>query len=228
LLLAALAIGAVGLLFLALLIVVIIAARRRQAVVEEEVPLEAPPYPPAPPAGFDFEPAGLGPADGFGTDPRDFGTTPAPPGAAKEAPAFGTTPSPPSGVPPIPPATVSQPGPQPSPADRTRIIERAPKMPIVALLIDRDHPVRRLDIAKPALVIGRSQENDLVVDHNTVSRQHATIKLEGEQFYLYDMGSTNGTFVGEQQIREPVALEDGMMIRFGEKAFIFKIISLGT
>jgi pSer/pThr/pTyr-binding forkhead associated (FHA) protein len=101
-------------------------------------------------------------------------------------------------------------------------------MPIVGLLIDRDHPDRRLDVAKPALVIGRSQENDLVVDHNTVSRQHATIKLEGEQFYLYDMGSTNGTFVGEQQIREPVALEDGMMIRFGEKAFIFKIISLGT
>jgi pSer/pThr/pTyr-binding forkhead associated (FHA) protein len=101
-------------------------------------------------------------------------------------------------------------------------------MPIVGLLIDRDHPDRRLDVAKPALVIGRSQESDLVVDHNTVSRQHATIKLEGEQFYLYDMGSTNGTFVGEQQIREPVALEDGMMIRFGEKAFIFKIISLGT
>jgi VWFA-related protein len=228
LLLAALAIGAVGLLFLALLIVAIIAARRRQAVVEEEMPLEAPPYPPAPPAGFDVEPAGLGPADGFGTDPRDFETTPAPPGVAKEAPAFGTTPSPPSGVPPIPPATISQPGPQPSPADRTRIIERAPQMPIVALLIDRDHPVRRLDIAKPALVIGRSQESDLVVDHSTVSRQHATIKLEGDRFYLYDMGSTNGTFVGERQIREPEALEDGMVIRFGEKAFIFKTISLGA
>jgi VWFA-related protein len=222
-LLAVLAIGAVGLLFLALLIVVIIVIRRRQAVVEEDMVLEAPPYPSAPSADFDFEPAGLEPAEVFGTEVGDFGTKPAPPGAVEEAPAFGT-----SGVPATPSPTVSQPGPQPSPADRTRIIERAPKMPIVALLIDRDHPDRRLDIAKPALVIGRSQESDLVVDHNTVSRQHATIKLEGKRFYLYDMGSTNGTFVGEQQIREPVALEDGMMLRFGEKAFIFKTISLET
>jgi pSer/pThr/pTyr-binding forkhead associated (FHA) protein len=101
-------------------------------------------------------------------------------------------------------------------------------MPIVGLLIDRDQPARRLDVAKPALVIGRSQDSDLVVDHNTVSRQHATIKLEGERFYLYDMGSTNGTFVGEERIREPVMLEDGMTVRFGEKAFIFKVIDLET
>jgi pSer/pThr/pTyr-binding forkhead associated (FHA) protein len=101
-------------------------------------------------------------------------------------------------------------------------------MPIVGLLIDRDRPDRRLDIAKSALVVGRSPKSDLVVDHQTVSRQHATIKLEGEQFYLYDMGSTNGTFVEGRQIHEPVALEDGMTISFGEKAFILKLIPLDT
>jgi VWFA-related protein len=226
-LLAALAVGAVGLLFLALVIVVII-IRRRQTTAEDRRPLEPPSYPSAPPADFDFEPGGMGPADAFGTDFADFGTRTAPPPVAAEAPAFGTTPSPPSAVPPAPSPPVPQPGLRPSPADRTRIIERAPKMPIVGLLIDRDHPSHRLDIAEPTLVIGRSQESDLVVEHGTVSRQHATIKLEGERFYLYDMGSTNGTFVGEQQIREPIALEDGMTIRFGQKAFIFKVISLET
>jgi VWFA-related protein len=223
-LLAVLAVGAVGLLFLALVIVVIIVMRRRQASGGEGMPFEAPSYPPAPPA--DFESVTAGPADPFGTDFADFGTAPAPPPMATEAAAFGTEMSPPAEAPLASVRPAPQPGFQPSPADRTRIIERAPKMPVVGLLIDRDQPGHRLDVAKPTQVIGRSQENDLVVEHNTVSRQHATIKLEGAQFYLYDMGSTNGTFVGDRQIHEPVALEDGMTIRFGKKAFIFKVISM--
>jgi len=129
-------------------------------------------------------------------------------------------------MPVAPSPTVPQDGLQPSQEDRTRILDRAPKMPVVGLLIDRDYPNQRLDIAKPTLVVGRSQESDLVVDHNTVSRQHATIKLQGEQFYLYDMASTNGTFVNDEQIHEPTALVDGMTVRFGERAFIFKVISL--
>jgi VWFA-related protein len=213
-LLAALGVGAIGLLFLALLIVFIIVMRGRRTAAEE-MPLEAPSFPAAPQADFDFGPAEASPADRFESD---FGTTPAPPGSVEQVPAFGTAPSP----------TVPQAGPQPTPDDRTRIIERAPKMPIVGLLIDRDRPDRRLDIAKSALVVGRSPKSDLVVDHQTVSRQHATIKLEGEQFYLYDMGSTNGTFVEGRQIHEPVALEDGMTISFGEKAFILKLIPLDT
>jgi pSer/pThr/pTyr-binding forkhead associated (FHA) protein len=77
-------------------------------------------------------------------------------------------------------------------------------------------------------MIGRSQESDVVVDHNTVSRQHAAIKLEEGQFRLYDMGSTNGTFVGDERVREPVALQDGAVVKFGDKAFVFKVISLDT
>jgi pSer/pThr/pTyr-binding forkhead associated (FHA) protein len=98
----------------------------------------------------------------------------------------------------------------------------------VGLLIDREHPDRRFDIAKPMVTIGRAQNSDVVLDHATVSRQHATIKLEEDQFRIYDLGSSNGTFVGEQRVREPVTIEDGAMVRFGKVAFIFKIVSLDT
>jgi VWFA-related protein len=225
-LLAALAVGAIGLLFLALVIVVIFLGRRRRVGADEAAVLEPPEYPSGQPVGFDFEPGGVGPSAGFGTDVADYGTAPAPPPRMDQAPAYGTAPSPPFDVPVAPSPTVPQDGLQPSQEDRTRILDRAPKMPFVGLLIDRDYPTQRLDIAKPTLVVGRSQESDLIVDHNTVSRQHATIKLEGEQFYLYDMASTNGTFVNDAQIHEPTALADGMTVRFGERAFIFKVISL--
>lgn len=228
LLLAALAVGAVGLLFLAFVIVVIIVTRKDRRVAEEGASLEPPPYPPAPPADFEFATGEAGTGDAFAIDSAGFGATPARPTEAAGAPAFGAIPSPPPDGPAASSRTVAQPGLQPSPEDRTRILQRAPTMPVLGLLIDRDHPDRRLDVARPSLVIGRSPESDLVVDHPTVSRQHAAIKLEGKQFYLYDMGSTNGTFVGERQIQEPVALEDGVTIRFGDEAFIFKIISLDT
>jgi pSer/pThr/pTyr-binding forkhead associated (FHA) protein len=101
-------------------------------------------------------------------------------------------------------------------------------MSVVGLLVDRKHPERRFDIAKPTVTIGRTQSADVVIDHNTVSRQHATIKLEEGQFRLYDLGSTNGTFLGQQQVREPVTLEDGATVRFGEVECVFKIVSLDT
>ena len=98
-------------------------------------------------------------------------------------------------------------------------------MSMVGSLIDLQHPDRRFDIAKPTITIGRTRRCDVVIDHTTVSRQHATIKLEQGQFRLYDLGSTNGTFMGEQRVREPVVLEDGATVRFGEMEFIFKIVS---
>jgi pSer/pThr/pTyr-binding forkhead associated (FHA) protein len=77
------------------------------------------------------------------------------------------------------------------------------------------------------LACDRAPGNHRVVDHPTVSRQHATIKLEGEDYRLYDLGSANGTFVKDQRVRDPITLQDGEIVRFGEVEFIFKRVSLG-
>jgi VWFA-related protein len=222
-LLAILGVAAIGLLFLALMVVVIIVIRRRGQAEEHMPRPEAPSYPVTPPPsdfGAEMDEAGT-----LGAPGTEFagGETEGPRETVAEgAPPFGATPSEP---PPAPPS-FPEPEYQPSGADRTRILQREPQMGVVGLLIDRDHPANRLDVAKPVVTIGRSRENDLVIDHNTVSRQHASIKLEDDQFRLYDLGSTNGTFVGDDQVREPVVLQDGVTVRFGEKAFIFKVVSL--
>jgi class 3 adenylate cyclase len=69
------------------------------------------------------------------------------------------------------------------------------------------------------MVIGRAADQcDFVVAHPTVSRRHARLRLAGEALQLEDLGSTNGTRVGEQQLRagEPVALHAGTKLRFGD------------
>jgi len=108
----------------------------------------------------------------------------------------------------------------------TVLIQRGPKMKVLGMLVDKKQSFRRFDIGKPAVTIGRAPGNDLIVDHPTVSRQHATIKVEGEAFRLFDLGSANGTFVNGQRVRDPIVLEDGMTVRFGEVEYVFKRIAL--
>ncbi len=59
---------------------------------------------------------------------------------------------------------------------------------------------------KPRVVIGR-HDADINVEDPEISRQHAAIELAGDAVFLVDLGSTNGTFVGENRIDE-VRLEN--------------------
>ncbi|MBN2240021.1 MAG: FHA domain-containing protein, partial [Dehalococcoidales bacterium] len=67
------------------------------------------------------------------------------------------------------------------------------------------------------LTIGRSPENDIVLDHPAVSRKHAQIiqKETGDIYVLEDLGSSNGTYVNGIKVVQPVTLNKGDIIRIG-------------
>jgi uncharacterized protein YegL/Na+-transporting methylmalonyl-CoA/oxaloacetate decarboxylase gamma subunit len=242
-------IAGIGLVFLILVVLIIVLVRRRRQVAGGAAPeLELPPIPESPgyePSGVTGPAGGPAPAEGEWAGPTRRGGATGPAAgepafstptvaAAGGAPPLGTRPSAPPSVPPVVPPPFAAPPPTPpavpaaAPAGRTQILDRTPKMASVGLLIDRVQPERRFDIAKRAITIGRAPSCDIVIDHPTVSRQHASIKFEGEQFRLYDLGSSNGTFLGDQRVREPVALEDGAAVRFGGVEFVFKVVSLNA
>jgi predicted Zn finger-like uncharacterized protein len=60
---------------------------------------------------------------------------------------------------------------------------------------------RIFPIDKARMVIGR-QEADVPLEDPEVSRRHAAIEVAGDQMTLVDLGSTNGTFVGDEQVSE--------------------------
>ncbi len=69
--------------------------------------------------------------------------------------------------------------------------------------------------------IGRDgQHCDIVLDDGAVSRQHAKVKLEKGSFVLYDLASTSGTKVNNQEINKHV-LEDGDQVNIGRITLAF-------
>ena len=62
-----------------------------------------------------------------------------------------------------------------------------------------------MNIGPKTFTVGRSPDNDVVIDDPTVSRQHARITYNGNQFYVEDLNSTSGTKVnGKNVIKEAV------------------------
>ncbi len=81
---------------------------------------------------------------------------------------------------------------------------------------------RRYFLDRPEQIIGRSESANIQVDQDSISRQHCKIVNSAGRFTLFDMGSTNGTFVNDEAAEER-ELRDGDVIRLGQT--IFKYLS---
>ena len=93
------------------------------------------------------------------------------------------------------------------------------------LMVEGPSPGRRIFMEKQHLIIGRDERCDLVVAERQVSRQHATITLEGEGYVVRDLGSKNGTFVNGRELDGPHLLQDGDEIQI---AYCCKLAFVGA
>jgi diguanylate cyclase (GGDEF)-like protein len=80
---------------------------------------------------------------------------------------------------------------------------------------------RRTPLGGTEYVLGRVTEADIVMDRDSVSRRHARLIREQEgEWFVEDLGSTNGTFVNDVRITRS-RLKDGDQIRIGEAIYKF-------
>ena len=68
------------------------------------------------------------------------------------------------------------------------------------------------------VIVGRSPGADIVIGAGYVSGRHARFSLMGQNLFVEDLGSTNGTAVNGQVIGEPVALKNGDVVNVGDVA----------
>ncbi len=86
-------------------------------------------------------------------------------------------------------------------------------------VVSGDEPGKVFSIQPPEAVIGRSH-CEVPIDDLEISRRHARIFFEGEQAYLEDLGSTNGTFVNDEPIARAV-LTPGARVKVGNHELEF-------
>lgn len=85
-------------------------------------------------------------------------------------------------------------------------------------------PPYGLTLNRPRTIIGRDREHcDVVLEEESVSRQHASISKEQSGFYvLHDLGSRNGVMCAGQKVERRTLL-DGDVFVVGETTFTFKL-----
>jgi diguanylate cyclase (GGDEF)-like protein len=73
---------------------------------------------------------------------------------------------------------------------------------------------KRAALGQGTFDIGRSSRSDLPIDQESISRNHARIVWDGQRHVVEDLGSTNGTFVNDQNVKRQ-ALRDGDQVKLG-------------
>jgi pSer/pThr/pTyr-binding forkhead associated (FHA) protein len=66
------------------------------------------------------------------------------------------------------------------------------------------------------IVIGRGADARIILDDDYVSTRHARVGYSGDQWFVEDLGSTNGTYLGSARIHQATALVMGAQIRIGK------------
>ena len=79
-----------------------------------------------------------------------------------------------------------------------------------------------LDLTADSYSIGRSADNDIVLEGGRVSRRHAMLQRSGDSYTVVDSGSHNGTFVNGLRIQQPAVLKPGDEIGVGPHVLVFE------
>lgn len=96
-----------------------------------------------------------------------------------------------------------------------RVESTAPTRDRYLLTVLRGDPLGRVVRVVDEVVIGRGDDVSLALDDPALSWRHARVFRTGGELFVEDLGSTNGTFLGERRVTRPVRVGDGDRIRLG-------------
>lgn len=80
---------------------------------------------------------------------------------------------------------------------------------------------RTLDVGDERVTIGRKPENQVTVENASVSGRHCEVYRENEQYFVEDLGSTNGTRVNNNEVAPKTALRPKDILQVGSIEFMF-------
>ncbi len=76
----------------------------------------------------------------------------------------------------------------------------------------------KITLSDQPILIGRADDSTLVLTDDFASSRHARLTNRGGQWYVEDLGSTNGTYLDQQRVQGPLLVSPGQPIRIGQTA----------
>ncbi len=76
-----------------------------------------------------------------------------------------------------------------------------------------------VSLKENGVLLGRNPECTLVLDDDFASGRHALIFRRDDRWFVEDLGSTNGTFLGSSRLTQPTPVEVGSTVRIGKTIF---------
>ncbi len=88
--------------------------------------------------------------------------------------------------------------------------------PTHLIVVEGENSGARAELADAPLLIGRGADAAIRLDDDYVSTRHARVAASGDQWFVEDLGSTNGTYVGSVRITQPTTMLLGTQVRIGK------------
>lgn len=88
--------------------------------------------------------------------------------------------------------------------------------PTHVLVVEGANAGERAELDDAPLLIGRGTDAAIRLDDDYVSTRHARIADSGGQWFVEDLGSTNGTYIGASRLTQPTSITVGTQVRVGK------------
>jgi hypothetical protein len=94
--------------------------------------------------------------------------------------------------------------------------------PSRVVVIDGPSAGESVPLDQSPILIGRGADAAIRLDDDYVSTRHARIGSSNDTFYVEDLGSTNGTYIGSQRLTQATAIQLGTQVRVGKTTLELK------
>jgi pSer/pThr/pTyr-binding forkhead associated (FHA) protein len=104
----------------------------------------------------------------------------------------------------------------PQPRSKPAKPGRGRRAPSHVLVVEGVNAGQRAELDQAPLLIGRGPDAAIRLDDDYASTRHAQIAASEDQWFVEDLGSTNGTYVGTVRITQPTTITLGTQVRIGK------------
>jgi pSer/pThr/pTyr-binding forkhead associated (FHA) protein len=101
-------------------------------------------------------------------------------------------------------------------SSRAKPAKRPRGAPTHIAIVEGANAGETVSLDEAPILVGRGSDAAIRLDDDYVSTRHARIASSGDQWFVEDLGSTNGTYIGSHRLTQPTTLQLGSKVRIGK------------